>query len=74
MHLLIFLQIFLVSGGDFTVSTEILEDGKWKILWNAKLPLPGTDALYGLRLATVANQVYSFGIFFCYFFIHIMIF
>merc|ERR1711915_178243 len=54
-------RIFLVSGGDFTVSTEILEDGKWKILWNAKLPLPSSDALKGLRLATVANQVYSFG-------------
>ena len=37
-------------------TTEILVDKKWKIL-------PGIATLRGLKLATVNNQVFAFGMF-----------
>ena len=46
------------------MTTEILEDKKWKVLSNGHLPgYTGsyTYNLYGLRLATVDNDVISFG-------------
>ena len=48
------------------MTTEILEDKKWKVLSNGHLPIPGytgsyTYNLYVLRLATVDNDVISFG-------------
>ena len=55
------------SGGYGT--TEILEDKKWQVLPNGNLP--GNAHIYGLKLATVSNQVFSFGKFKTYF-IHLL--
>ena len=41
------------------MTTEILEDKKWKVLPNGNI-VPGT-AIYGLKLTTIDNNVFSFG-------------
>ena len=41
------------------MTTEILEDKKWTVLPNGNLP--GNVGLWGLRLAVIDNNVYSFG-------------
>ena len=46
------------------MTTEILEDKKWKVLPNGHLPgYTGsyTYNLFELRLATIDNNVFSFG-------------
>ena len=53
-----------MTGGGYTMTTEILEDKKWKVLPNGNLPgtgIAGQQGIYGLRLATVDNNVFSFG-------------
>ena len=59
--LFIILQIFLVTGGSYSTTTEILQDKKWIVLPYGKLPLPGASLLAGLRLATIDNEVFAFG-------------
>ena len=48
-----------MTGGTVSRTTEILEDKKWTVLPHGDLPGPGI--LYGLKLATVYNKVFSFG-------------
>ena len=59
------LQIFLVTGGRQSITTEILQDDKtWKVLNNGNLPLSrygSVTGLQGLGLDTLNNEVYSFG-------------
>ena len=60
------LQIFLVTGGISSITTEIKTKGegeKWTKLPEGKLPLSGSYiyGLQGLRLATLNNEVFSFG-------------
>ena len=44
------------------MTTEILEDKKWKVLPNGNLPgHAGLYGIYGLRLATIDNKIFSFG-------------
>ena len=58
----LFLQIFLVTGGDYSITTEILQDKKWIVLKYGNLPLPvGYSRIVGLRLATIDNEIFSFG-------------
>ena len=56
--LFVVLQIFLVTGGHDSDTTEILEDKKWKVLKSGNLPIAVNS---GLRLATIDNNVFSFG-------------
>ena len=60
---ILFLQIFLVTGGVYVIATEILKDKKWTVLKheNGNLPFPGITGLKGVRLATLNNEVFSFG-------------
>ena len=52
----------MVTGGLNSVTTEILQDGKWTVLKNGRLPVAKTvTGLFGLNLATVKNSVFSFG-------------
>ena len=41
------------------MTTEILEENKWKVLPNGNI-VPGAS-FYGLKLATIDNNVFSFG-------------
>ena len=47
----------MVTGGVYSAATEILKDDKWTILKNGNLP----TMINGLGLATIDNQVFSFG-------------
>ena len=51
------MQKFLVTGGYYSETTEILEDKKWTVLKNGNLPFK----IRGLLLETVENKVFSFG-------------
>ena len=51
-----FFKIFMVTGGWFSNTTEILKDKKWTVLKNGNLSVYG-----GLRLATIDNLIFSFG-------------
>ena len=51
------LQIFLVTGGEFSDTTEILQEKKWKVLATGNLPAK----INGLSLITIDNNVFSFG-------------
>ena len=57
LYFSISLQIFLVTGGRYSPTSEILVDSKnqWKILEHAALQL------FSLRLATINNEVFCFG-------------
>lgn len=55
-------RIFLVTGGRYSITTETLQDKKWTVLKYGNLPLSkGVTGLYGLQVATVNNNVFSFG-------------
>ena len=73
---IVFIQIFLVTGGyDYSstggsysgsLTTEILEDKNWTVLPNGNIPISSNPAytygISGLRLATIDNnQVFAFG-------------
>ena len=47
----------MVTGGEFSDTTEILEDKEWKVLSSGNLPAK----IYGLSLTTIDNNVFSFG-------------
>ena len=56
-------KIFIVTGGLYTSTTEILKDKTW-----TALPSDGNIGnsagiygIYGLSLATIDNEVFSFG-------------
>ena len=50
-------KIFLVTGGRYSKTTEILEEKKWKVLNTGDLP----TQIYGFGLATLNNEVFAFG-------------
>ena len=49
----------MVTGGDFSMTTEIKtrQDKNWKVLPNGNLPIQ----MWGFRLMTIHNEVFSFG-------------
>ena len=59
------LQVFLVTGGEYSITTETKTIGEnWRLLKGGDLPLYGSKYIYGLqgvRLATLNNEVFSFG-------------
>ena len=51
------LQVFLVTGGYFSVTTEILHNKNWKVLTNGNLPVPvSVTGVYGLNCETIQNE------------------
>merc|ERR1719312_362846 len=57
-------RVFLVTGGYYSLTTEILKENekKWTVLKTGNLPLPGNIyGLAGVRAATINNQVFAFG-------------
>ena len=52
----------MVTGGLNAVTTEIHQGKGWTVLKNGNLPVSkGVTGVNGLRLATVKNNVFSFG-------------
>ena len=54
-----------MTGGFYSATTEIFENNSWKVLPYGNLP--GNVPIYGMELATVYNEVFSFGKFNTYF-------
>ena len=68
------MKVFLVTGGTGGAgTTEILQDKKWTLLKNGNLD--GNAKIYGMKLATIDNEIFSFGkIWNIFFFIHSLFF